>query len=73
VVLIILQRKTIYPQHLVDLYQKSLKEVRKVKGSFEAHFNVVSDEATTLDKIPGEATKPILMVKDYIDGENMIV
>jgi hypothetical protein len=55
------------------LYQKSLKEVRKVKGSFEAHFNAVSDEATTLDKIPGEATKPILMVKDYIDGENMIV
>jgi hypothetical protein len=73
VVLIILQRNTIYPQHLVDLYQKSLKEVRKVKGSFEAHFNAVSDEATTLDKIPGEATKPILMVKDYIDGENMIV
>jgi hypothetical protein len=43
---------------LVDLYQKSLKEVRKGKGSFEAHFNVASNEATTLGKILDEAEKP---------------
>jgi hypothetical protein len=30
------------PQHLVVLYQKSLKEARKAIGSFEAHFNVHS-------------------------------
>jgi hypothetical protein len=55
------------------LYQKSLKEVRKAKGSFEAHFNAASDEATTSGKIPDEAEKSSLMIKDYIDGENMII
>jgi hypothetical protein len=37
-------------KHLVDLYQKSLKEVRKAKRSFEAHFNVASDDATNSGK-----------------------
>jgi hypothetical protein len=60
-------------QHLVDLYQKSLKEAKKSKGSFEGHFNAASDEATTSGKNPDEAKVPSLMVKDYIDGENMIV
>jgi hypothetical protein len=73
VVLIILQKNAIYPQHLVDLYQKSLKEARKTKGSFEAHFNTASNEATTSGKIPDKAAKPSLMVKDYIGRENMIV
>jgi hypothetical protein len=58
---------------LVDLYQKSLKEAGKTKGSFEAHFNAAYDEATTLSKRPDEAVKPSLMVEDYINGENMIV
>jgi hypothetical protein len=58
---------------LVDLYHKSLKEFRKAKGSFEAHFNNASNEATTSGKRPDEAAKPSLMVEDYIDGENMII
>jgi hypothetical protein len=40
---------------LVDYYQKSLKEVKKAKESFEAHFNAASDEATTSGKILDEA------------------
>jgi hypothetical protein len=66
-------KKCNIPQHLVDLYQKSLKEPEKAKGSYEAHFNDTSDEATTLGKCPDEAEKPSLTVKNYIDGENMIV
>jgi hypothetical protein len=58
---------------LVDLYQKSLKEGEKSKGSYEAHFNAASDEATTSGKCPDEATKSSLKVEDYINGENMIV
>jgi hypothetical protein len=58
---------------LVDLYQKSLKEVGKTKGSFEAHFNNASNEATTLGKHPDEAAKPSFTVEDYINRENMII
>jgi hypothetical protein len=66
-------KKCNIPQHLVDLYQKSLKEARKAKGSYEAHFNVGSNEAITLGKGPDEDAKPSLTIKDYIDRENMIV
>jgi hypothetical protein len=65
-------KKCSIPQHLVDLYQKSLKEVAKAKGSYETHFNAASDEATTSGKRPDEAAKPSLTVEDYIDWENMI-
>jgi hypothetical protein len=58
---------------LVDLYQKSLKEARKAKGSYEAHFNATSDKATTSGKCPDEAAKPSLTMDDYIDNENMII
>jgi hypothetical protein len=58
---------------LVDLYQKSHKEIGKAKGSYETHFNATSDEATTSGKCSDEAAKPSLTVEDYIDGENMIV
>jgi hypothetical protein len=58
---------------LIDLYQKSLKEAGKAKGSYEAHFNVTSDEATTLGKRPDEVAKPSLSTDDYIDRENMII
>jgi hypothetical protein len=44
-----------------------------ITWSFEAHFNDASDEATTSGMIPDEAEKPSLMVKDYIEGDNMIV
>jgi hypothetical protein len=60
-------------QHLVDLYQKSLNEVGKAKGSYEAHFNAASDEATTLGKSHDEAAKPCPLTNDYIDRENMII
>jgi hypothetical protein len=60
-------------QHLVDLYQKYLKETEKAKGSYEVHFNAASDEGTTSDKHPNEAAKPSPSTDDYIDGENMIV
>jgi hypothetical protein len=60
-------------QHLVDLYQKSLKEAGKAKGPYEAHFNATSDEALTLGKCPNEAAKPSLSTDDYIDGGNMII
>jgi hypothetical protein len=66
-------KKCNIPQHLVNLYQKSLKEAKKATESYEAHFNDASDEATTSDKHPNEAAKPNLMVEDYIDGENMII
>jgi hypothetical protein len=58
---------------LIDLYQKSLKEAGKAKGSYEAHFNVTSDEATTSGKRPDEVAKPSLSTDDYIDRENMII
>jgi hypothetical protein len=58
---------------LVDLYKKSLKEARKAKGSYGAHFNATSDEATTSGKRPDEAAKPSLKAKYYIDRENMII
>jgi hypothetical protein len=58
---------------LVDLYQKSLKEARKAKGSYETHFNATSDEATTLGKCPDEVAKPSPSTDDYITGENMII
>jgi hypothetical protein len=35
------------PQHLVELYQKSLKETNGAKRSYEAHLNDVSKSATT--------------------------
>jgi hypothetical protein len=40
---------------------------------YEAHFNVASDEATTLGKCPDEDAKPSLTTDNYIDGENIIV
>jgi hypothetical protein len=66
-------KKCNIPQHLVDLYQKSLKEDGKAKGSFEAHFNATFNDITSLGKIPDEDAYPSLTVKDYIDGEDMII
>jgi hypothetical protein len=66
-------KKCNIPQHLIGLYQKSLKEVRKAKGSYQAHFNATSNEATTSGKCPDEDAKTNLTVKYYIDRENMII
>jgi hypothetical protein len=61
-------KKCNIPQHLVDLYQKSLKEIGKAKGSYEAHFNVAFDAATSSSRRPDEDAKPSLTTDDYIDG-----
>jgi hypothetical protein len=66
-------KKYKFLQHLIDLYQKSLKGVGKAKGLYEAHFNIVSDEAMTSSKRPDEAAKSSPSTDDYIDGENMII
>jgi hypothetical protein len=52
---------------MVDLYQKSLKDVRKAKRSYEAGFNHKSNEVTTSGKIPDEVEISNLMVADYMD------
>jgi hypothetical protein len=54
------------------LYQKSLQDARKAKGSYEAHFNDKSNEATNLREVLEEVKMPKLMVIDYIDMENTI-
>jgi hypothetical protein len=65
-------KKCNIPQHFLDLEQKSLKEGRKAKGSYEPQFNATSDEATTSGNRPDETAKPSLTFKDYIE-ENMII
>jgi hypothetical protein len=61
------------PQHLIDLYQKSLKETGKAKGSYEAYFNAAFDDATISDMHLDEAAKSNPSIDDYINRENMIV
>jgi hypothetical protein len=58
---------------LVELYQKSLKEYKNNKRSYEAHFNDVTKEATTLGTIPSHPEMPKLMDNDDMDMENMIM
>jgi hypothetical protein len=55
------------------LYQKSLQDARKAKGSHEAHFNDKSNKATTSGKITEEVEIPNLTVENYMDMENTIV
>jgi hypothetical protein len=66
-------KKCKIPQHLIDLYHKSLKEAGKTIGSYESHFNAASDEATTSGMPPDEAAKPSPTTDNDIDEENMIV
>jgi hypothetical protein len=58
---------------LIDLYQKSLKDVRKAKGSYETHLTDKSNEATTSGKIPEEVEMSNLMVAYYMSMENIVV
>jgi hypothetical protein len=60
-------------QHLVELYQKSLKEANGAKRSYEAHFNDVSKEATMLGTKEGDPKIPRMTDKEDIDMENTIV
>jgi hypothetical protein len=61
------------PQHLVELYQRSLKESNNAKRSYEAHFNDETKEATTLGIIPSNPKMPKMTDNDDMNMENMIV
>jgi hypothetical protein len=66
-------RKCWTPKHLVELYQKSLKESNNNKRSYEAHFNNMTKEASTSGTIPLNPEMPKLMDTDDMDMENTIV
>jgi hypothetical protein len=66
-------RKCRTPKHLIELYQKSLKESNNNKISYEAHFNDVTKEATTSRTIPSNPEIPKLTDNDHMDMENTIV
>jgi hypothetical protein len=51
-------RKCRTPKHLVELYQKSLKESNNNKRSYEAYFNDMTKEATTSKTIPSNPKMP---------------
>jgi hypothetical protein len=55
------------------LYQKFLKNIGKVKRSYETYFNDKSNEVITSGKIPEEVDMPNLTVADYMDMENTII
>jgi hypothetical protein len=61
------------PKHLVELYQKSLKESNNNKRSYETHFNDVTKEDTTLRTIPSNPEMAKLTDNDDMDMENTIV
>jgi hypothetical protein len=61
------------PKYLVELYQKSLKESKNHKRSYEAHFNDMTKEATILGTICSNPKMLKLMDIDDMDIENMIV
>jgi hypothetical protein len=61
------------PKHLVELYQKSLKESSNNKISYEAHFNDMIKEASTSGTIPSNPEMPKLTDTDDMDMENMIL
>jgi hypothetical protein len=61
------------PQHLVELYQRSLKESNNAKRSYETHFNDETKEATTLGIIHSNPEMPKMTDNDDMNMENMIV
>jgi hypothetical protein len=66
-------RKCRTPKYLVELYQKSLKESNNNKRSYEAHFNDMTKEASTLETIPSNPKIPKLTGTKDMDIENTIV
>jgi hypothetical protein len=66
-------RKCRTPKHLVELYQKSLKESNNNNRSYEAHFNDLTKVATTSGTIPSNPEMPKLSDNDDMDMENTIV
>jgi hypothetical protein len=61
------------PKHLVELYQKSLKEVNGAKKSYEAHFNDVPKNVTTSGIKEEDPKISRTTYKEDIDIENTIV
>jgi hypothetical protein len=61
------------PQYLVELYQKSLKEVNEAERSYEAYFNYVSKEATTSGTKVEDPEIHRMMDKEDMDLENTII
>jgi hypothetical protein len=66
-------RKCRTPKHLVELYQKFLKESNKNKRSYEAHFNYMTKEASTSGTIPSNPKMLKEMDTEDMDMENTIV
>jgi hypothetical protein len=60
-------------KHLVELYQRFLKESNNAKRSYEAHFNDETKEATTSKTIPSNPKMPKTMDNDDMDMGNTIV
>jgi hypothetical protein len=60
-------------KHLVELYQKSMKESNNNKRSYESHFNDMTKEASTSGTIPSNPEMPKLIDTDDMDMENTIV
>jgi hypothetical protein len=61
------------PKHLVELYQRSLKESNNTKRSNEAHFKDEIKEAITSGTIPSNLEMLKMMDNDDMDMENTIV
>jgi hypothetical protein len=66
-------RKCWTPEHLVELYQRSLKESNNTKRLYEVHFNDVTKEATTSRIITSNSEMPKLTDNDDMDIENTIM
>jgi hypothetical protein len=66
-------RKYRTPKHLVELYQKSLKESNNNKKLYEARFNDMTKEATISGTISMNLKIPKLTNTDNMDIENTIV
>jgi hypothetical protein len=58
---------------LIELYQKSLKEINRAKRSYKSHFNDVSKEATTSKTKVKDHKIPRMTDKEDMDLENTIV
>jgi hypothetical protein len=66
-------RKYRTPKHLVELYQKSIKESNNNKRSHKSHFNDMTKEASTLGTIPLNLEMPKMTDTDDMDMENTII
>jgi hypothetical protein len=66
-------RKCRIPIHLVELYQKFLKEYNNNKRSYESHLNDMTKEASTSKTIHSNPKMPKLTGTDDMDMENIIV